>query len=45
MEYHPVEGETWAELRGWLERVGLHVVRHEPGRPGLGTAWLERNAT
>ena len=43
MEYHPVEGETWAELRGWLERVGLHVVRHEPGRPGLGTAWLSRS--
>jgi len=43
MEYHPVDGESWAELRDWLERVGLRVVRHQPGRPGLGTAWLARS--
>jgi FkbM family methyltransferase len=42
MEYHPVSGESWDELRDWLAGVGLRVVRHEPGRPGLGTAWLER---
>jgi len=42
MEYHPVEGETWDELRAWLEGVGLRVVRQESDSPGLGTAWLER---
>jgi FkbM family methyltransferase len=42
MEYHPVPGESWGELRSWLESVGLTVVRHEPDGPGLGTAWLAR---
>jgi FkbM family methyltransferase len=42
MEYHPVPGESWDELRGWLENVGLTVTRHEPDGPGLGTAWLTR---
>lgn len=43
MEYHPVEGESWEQLRAWLETAGLHVVRHSSGRPGLGTAWLARS--
>lgn len=43
MEYHPVEGESWDELRTWFEKVGLHVVRHSSDRPGLGTAWLSRD--
>jgi FkbM family methyltransferase len=43
MEYHPVPGESWDELRAWLAGVGLQVVRHESQRPGLGTAWLTRN--
>ncbi len=42
MEYHPVAGESWDELRSWFEQVGLVVAAHEPGRPGLGTAWLVR---
>jgi FkbM family methyltransferase len=42
MEYHPVEGETWDELRGWLESTGLKVYKHESLAPGLGTAWLAR---
>jgi hypothetical protein len=42
MEYHPVEGETWDELRSWLESVGLQVYKHEALAPGLGTAWLAR---
>jgi FkbM family methyltransferase len=42
MEYHPVEGESWAALRDWLAHVGLEVVRHEQNGPALGTAWLER---
>lgn len=42
MEYHPVPGRTWEGLRDQFAGFGLGVVRHEPGRPGLGTAWLER---
>jgi FkbM family methyltransferase len=42
MEYHPVPGESWDELRAWFENVGLTVTRHEPDGPGLGTAWLAR---
>jgi FkbM family methyltransferase len=42
MEYHPVEGQSWDELRDWFEGVGLRVVRHSSDRPGLGTAWLAR---
>lgn len=42
MEYHPVEGESWDELRAWLEGVGLTVYKHEALAPGLGTAWLAR---
>jgi FkbM family methyltransferase len=44
MEYHPVAGQSWAELRGWLARAGLQVVRDEPVARGLGTAWLVRDA-
>jgi FkbM family methyltransferase len=42
MEYHPVEGQSWDELRRWFADLGLAVVRHESDRPGLGTAWLSR---
>jgi FkbM family methyltransferase len=42
MEYHPVPGESWDELRSWFENIGLTVSRHEPDGPGLGTAWLTR---
>jgi len=42
MEYHPVPGESWDELRGWFENIGLTVTRHEADEPGLGTAWLTR---
>jgi FkbM family methyltransferase len=44
MEYHPVAGESWGELRTWFENVGLTVVRHTSNSPGLGTAWLARTA-
>lgn len=44
MEYHPVPGQSWAELRAWLDAIGLRVVRHESDTPGLGTAWLAREA-
>jgi FkbM family methyltransferase len=42
MEYHPVDGESWDELRSWFQQVGLHTVRHVSNQPGLGTAWLSR---
>jgi FkbM family methyltransferase len=42
MEYHPVVGESWDELRGFFERLGFEVVRHKSDSPGLGTAWLSR---
>jgi FkbM family methyltransferase len=45
MEYHPVAGESWVQLRTWFERLGLRVVRHESDSPGLGTAWLARPHT
>lgn len=44
MEYHPVDGESWDELRGWFERLGFRVVRHTSEHAGLGTAWLARTA-
>jgi FkbM family methyltransferase len=44
MEYHPVPGESWEELRAWLHDVGLDVVRNVAERPGLGTAWLARRS-
>jgi FkbM family methyltransferase len=42
MEYHPVPGESWEQLRDWFAGVGLTVARHEADGPGLGTAWLVR---
>lgn len=44
LEYHPVAGESWAELRDWFAKVGLQVIRHESSGSGLGTAWLSRPA-
>lgn len=43
MEHHPVVGQAWDDLRGWFERIGLHVVGHRSDRPQLGTAWLSRD--
>jgi FkbM family methyltransferase len=43
LEYHPVAGESWDELRDWFGRVGLGVIRHEANGVGLGTAWLSRS--
>lgn len=44
MEYHPVSGQSWDELRSWFAEVGLEVARHHSDTPGLGTAWLSRGA-
>ena len=43
LEYHAVGGQSWDELRAWLADVGLHVVRDDPGTPGLGVAWMSRH--
>ncbi|HEX3794066.1 MAG TPA: FkbM family methyltransferase [Acidimicrobiales bacterium] len=42
LEYHPVEGQSWDELRNWFGRVGLTVQHEEPANVGLGVAWLSR---
>jgi FkbM family methyltransferase len=42
MEYHPVDGHSWDELRTFLSKAGLEVVLHEPVTDRLGTAWLSR---
>ena len=42
LEYHDVEGQSWADLRDWYENVGLRVVREMPANDALGTAWLTR---
>lgn len=45
MEYHPVVGESWDELRTFFERLGFVVVKHRSDSPGLGTAWLEKTSS
>lgn len=42
MEYHPVDGHSWAELKDFFAAAGLSVVRHEPVTDRLGTVWLSR---
>jgi hypothetical protein len=43
MEFHPIAGKSWPELRAWFEAVGLHVVKEESEYDGLGNAWLSRD--
>ena len=43
LEYHPVPGHSWSELRTHLVGLGFRVGWHEPGRVrGLGMAQLLR---
>jgi FkbM family methyltransferase len=43
LEYHPVPGQSWAELETHLHGLGFRTAWHEPGRfPDLGTAMLQR---
>jgi FkbM family methyltransferase len=44
LEFHPIAGESWEELRDWFGARGLHVVRQDASTntPGLGVAWLSR---
>jgi FkbM family methyltransferase len=41
IEYHPVAGHGWPELRDWFERIGLHV-QDEVSVDGYGCVWLSR---
>jgi FkbM family methyltransferase len=44
IEYHPVPGQSWTELRTWFEGVGL-TVQHETDETsegGVGVAWMSR---
>ena len=45
IEYHPVEGQSWEELRAWFEHVGLGVQHQESADPtsGVGVVWLSRD--
>lgn len=43
LEYHPVPGHSWSELRGFFEGVGLHVVAEDSTTPGWGSVWLSRD--
>lgn len=44
MEYHPVDGHSWDELRTFFSKAGLEVVHQELGldTDRLGTVWLSR---
>jgi FkbM family methyltransferase len=42
IEYHPVAGHSWDELRSWFEGVGLSV-QHEESGGGVGVVWLSRD--
>ena len=44
LEYHAVPGQSWPELRSWLDAAGLSVVHEREDGPGLGLAWLSRDA-
>lgn len=41
IEYHPVAGQSWNELRTWLEKVGL-TVQYEQSHGGIGVAFMSR---
>lgn len=41
LEYHPVPGQSWGELRGWFDQNGLRV-EDEVSADGYGTVWLSR---
>ena len=43
IEYHPVQGRSWADLSGHLAPAGFVETRHEHTAPGQGVVWLERH--
>ncbi|HXX90689.1 MAG TPA: FkbM family methyltransferase [Acidimicrobiales bacterium] len=42
VEYHPVHGQSWAELHRFLVDLGFQVAREEPRSDTLGSVWLSR---
>ena len=44
IEFHPVDGHSWDELRTFFSKAGLEVAQQELGlgTERLGTAWLSR---
>jgi FkbM family methyltransferase len=42
IEYHPVPGQTWTELRAFFETVGLSVQAADEAA-GYGCVWLSRD--
>lgn len=43
LEYHPITGHDFEELRARLSELGLHLVwQHPTRRPGMGTAYFAR---
>ncbi len=42
IEYHPVAGHKWKDLRAWFDNVGLSVQLEENLGEELGVAWLSR---
>jgi FkbM family methyltransferase len=43
IEFHPVDGHSWAELRAFFDGVGLSIAREEPLGPGYGVVVLSRD--
>lgn len=44
LEYHPVPGHSWDELREFFLLAGLEEVHHKPSGGGLGSVWLKRRS-
>ena len=44
MEYHPLHGHSWDELKDFFTKAGLEEVRHDRVDVGLGTVWLKRKS-
>ena len=43
MEYHPIPGKSWADLRAWFGNLGFTVIKDVSTFEGLGNAWLSRD--
>lgn len=42
MEYHPIVGKSWPDLRDWFGQLGFKVIKDVSTFEGLGNAWLSR---
>lgn len=43
LEYHPIPGKSWDQLRAHLEGQGFTLIHDQPLRPGMGIASLARS--